>query len=697
MTATQLAQAQAALVAGRFQDALRTAEAVLVHAPSDLNALSIKVNAAIRLDDADALLDALTRLHALRPDDAAIRRNLATTLNRRGNRSSEANRFAEAETHWRAAIEIEPNHREARFNLAGALRRAGNWQGSLCLYEALDREVPESAVSVGIADCLAMAGRNEDAAARLRATRITDDLRDSAVGIATRCGAIDVAARLLAGIASVDGRVAAIVGAQRDAMVHRRSADPLLARCTDPTRLGEQSPELQIALTRAMALPDCLDEVGEVDAMRERFRAGLDDLIQRFDATRLSACEPRIAQVAWSNFLLAYHGRDDRELQSRFGDWLYLATSILGRDIPRLRERRLPGRMRVGLVSANWHRCTVGAYFGRWIDALSCADFDLHVVHLGPRSDADTDAFAARAKHFHRLGPEVDRFIADVRAIDLDLAIFPELGMDQRLFAAAAAGLARQQWMAWGHPVTSGIPNVSHYLSCGDMEPANASQHYRERLLLLPGIGTRYALPPRPTHRRRSELGLPEGPLAIVPQSIFKVLPGNDAVYARLLDGQGDLRIAFFGAERTADANRFRDRLTRAVGRSAAKRLLFLPEMSRSAFLETIAACDLMVDTLGWSGGNSALDALRAGLPIVTCPGEFMRGRQCATMLRLLGIQGAFADSPETLAELTLERIDDDDFRAHFRDRAGSGLNDLVDDPACDRALLSQVKQFIVN
>ncbi len=195
MTATQLAQAQAALVAGRFQDALRTAEAVLVHAPSDLNALSIKVNAAIRLDDADALLDALTRLHALRPDDAAIRRNLATTLNRRGNRSSEANRFAEAETHWRAAIEIEPNHREARFNLAGALRRAGNWQGSLCLYEALDREVPESAVSVGIADCLAMAGRNEDAAARLRATRITDDLRDSAVGIATRCGPASERAR----------------------------------------------------------------------------------------------------------------------------------------------------------------------------------------------------------------------------------------------------------------------------------------------------------------------------------------------------------------------------------------------------------------------------------------------------------------------------------------------------------------------
>jgi predicted O-linked N-acetylglucosamine transferase (SPINDLY family) len=45
-----------------------------------------------------------------------------------------------------------------------------------------------------------------------------------------------------------------------------------------------------------------------------------------------------------------------------------------------------------------------------------------------------------------------------------------------------------------------------------------------------------------------------------------------------------------------------------------------------------------MVDTLHWSGGNSSLDALACGLPIVTLPGPLMRGRQSAGMLALLGV-----------------------------------------------------------
>jgi predicted O-linked N-acetylglucosamine transferase (SPINDLY family) len=692
-----LVRAHAAFVEGRYPAALRDVESLLVADPRHLEALSIKVNAAMRLDDADALLDGLRRLHALRPDDVAIRRNLATTLNRRGNRALEQSRYAEAESEWRAALTVQPDHREARFNLAGWLRRTGHWADALSIYESLEHESPDPAVNLAIADCLTMTGRHDEAASRLRKMALDEDVRGAAICIAARCNAIDVAVAQLDLIEDVDLRVDAIVAAQRDAVVHRYHVDALLDAATDPARLGRRSPELQIAMTRAMALPDSLLSVDEIDALRERFGQGLQQLVETFDEPRLGTCEPRIAQVIWSNFLLAYHGRDDRRLQSQFGDWMHLATAVLGRELPRLPERRRNGRTRVGLVSGNWYHCTVGSYFGHWIEVLARMDIDLHLVQFGPREDGQTRTFAARVPHFHLIGPDLEGFIAQVRALDLDLAIFPELGMDQRLFTAAAAGLARQQWMAWGHPVTSGLPLVSHYLSCGDMEPANATSAYRESLLPLPGLGTRFELPERPQHRARSELGMPAGPLAIVPQSIFKVLPHNDAIYARLLDARGDLRIAFFGAGPGEDAARFRRRLSTAVGARAAERLLFLPELSRTGYLETLGACDLMIDTLGWSGGNSALDALRMGLPIVTTPGEFMRGRQCATMLRLLGIEGAEATSSATLAELALQRIGDDGFRQEFQSRVARGLQELVNDPACDRALMTHIENAIVH
>ena len=56
---------------------------------------------------------------------------------------------------------------------------------------------------------------------------------------------------------------------------------------------------------------------------------------------------------------------------------------------------------------------------------------------------------------------------------------------------------------------------------------------------------------------------------------------------------------------------------------------------------------DVMIDTLRWSGGNTTLDALASALPVVTLEGRFMRGRQTAAMLRILGIEELIARDQE--------------------------------------------------
>ncbi len=698
MSADLLVRAHAAFRAGDHGAALQISERVLARDPGHAQALALKANAAMQLGDNDALISALQRLHALRPDDAAIRRNLATCLNRRANRALERNDFDAAEGDWRAALALVPWHREARFNLGGLYRRVGDGAAALALYQSLAAESDEPALRLAIADCLVLEGRADEARALFDGLDLPADLHAAGAAIAARCSAHALAVSLLPPLeAPPEQRVEAAAAVIRELVAHRVDSAGFLAAYAPPPQLGERSPELRVALYQALALPEVLDSAQEIEDVREGYRQRMESLVERFDRERLQRCERRIAQLASSTFLLAYHGRNDHPLQCRYGDWLDGAARILGADLPALAERRQPGRARVGLISANWYYCTVGSYFGSWIEALAELDVDLHVVHLGPREDDETNAFARRAPHFHRLGPDADAFAAAVRALDLDLAIYPELGMDQRLFAAAAAGLAHRQWMAWGHPVTCGLPSVSHYLTCGEMEPAGADAAYREQLLRLPGLGTRFALPPQPVRRTRDELGLPAGRLAVVPQSIFKVLPTNDSVYAELLDRDASARLMFFGGELNAEAQRFRRRLRQSVGTAAAKRLHFLPEVSRPRYLEILSACDLMMDTLGWSGGNSALDALRAGLPIVTHAGDFMRGRQCATMLQLLGVEGACAESTATLAELAAQRIADRDYATHFRSHVEKGLPDLVNDTACDRALRAHVESELAR
>src|SRR5690606_26993507 len=65
-------------------------------------------------------------------------------------------------------------------------------------------------------------------------------------------------------------------------------------------------------------------------------------------------------------------------------------------------------------------------------------------------------------------------------------------------------------------------------------------------------------------------------------------------------------------------------------------RLVVHPFLPLPQYLGLARACDLALDTLGWSGGMSALDLLGAGVPIVAVEGRLMRQRQTAALLRLL-------------------------------------------------------------
>ena len=88
---------------------------------------------------------------------------------------------------------------------------------------------------------------------------------------------------------------------------------------------------------------------------------------------------------------------------------------------------------------------------------------------------------------------------------------------------------------------------------------------------------------------------------------------------------------------------------------------------------------DAMLDTLHWSGGNTSLDALACGLPVVTLPGAFMRGRQSAAMLREVGVPQLVAKSRDDYVGIATRLVQDRDWRAHLGARIRAGLDELFD------------------
>ena len=86
-----------------------------------------------------------------------------------------------------------------------------------------------------------------------------------------------------------------------------------------------------------------------------------------------------------------------------------------------------------------------------------------------------------------------------------------------------------------------------------------------------------------------------------------------------------------------------------------------------------LSVCDVMIDTLHWSGGNTSLDALAACLPVVTVPGRFLRGRQSAAMLRTMGLAQLVAPEPSALVPAAVRVANGEaaSIRAHIARESG--------------------------
>jgi predicted O-linked N-acetylglucosamine transferase (SPINDLY family) len=134
-----------------------------------------------------------------------------------------------------------------------------------------------------------------------------------------------------------------------------------------------------------------------------------------------------------------------------------------------------------------------------------------------------------------------------------------------------------------------------------------------------------------PVTLNRQDLGLRSGgPAYWCGQSLYKYLRQHDHVFARIARKVWSCQFVFIEYSGQEVNALFRRRLSHAfaaVGLNSDDYCVFLPPMSQDRFVAAMGQCDVFVDSIDWSGCNSALESLAHDLPIVTMPGPLMRGR----------------------------------------------------------------------
>ncbi|MGB8843948.1 MAG: tetratricopeptide repeat protein, partial [Aliidongia sp.] len=427
----------------------------------------------------------------------------------------------------------------------------------------------------------------------------------------------------------------------------------------------------------------------EIDRARAAYAADL----ERLASAPLPASLDAEATGGVPPFYLAYQGRNDRALQALYGTHV---TRIMTALYPRWSvapkiDRPRPGqKIRVGVLSAYFYRHSNWKIpIKGWLGGLDRDRFETYGYHLGGRQDDETALAAALCRRFTAGPRSLAAWAETIRADRLHVLLIPGIGMDPLTTRLAALKLAPVQATSWGHPETSGLAAIDHFLTSDLMEPDDAEDHYTERLIRLPNLSIAYepaVIGPEPV--TRAELGVgDDDTLYWCCQSLYKYLPRHDRVFAQIAARHPAARFLFIAYPGDPAVTAiFRTRLEAAfaaLGLDAGRFCRILPHMSAKRFAGVTAESDVFLDSIGWSGCNSALEALGQGLPIVTLAGVLMRGRHSAAILAMLGLPELIAATIEDYVALAVELGRDPERRQALSARIARDRHRLYHDQAC--------------
>lgn len=700
--------------AGRRDAARRNFEQAVAGDPRHAGAHHALGLLCLHAGDAAAALPHLQRAAELEPDNSGQLANLGVALRRAG-------RHAEARAAYDRALALQPDSATAHNNRGNACRELGDNRAALADYDraiALDPAYAEAHCNRGA--LLQKLGRSKDAFAALtRATELNPayfDAWNSRGNVLRDLGRWDEAAD--------DYRRALQVAQESDRSGGESVADVnynLAAVLRDQGNVVGATAALRAALEcrpgfvlarwslAFCGLTPCYDSVADMDAAQVSLRRELQalDAEVRRDSARFADWEPAVGVS--QPFYYAYQEvnvRDALVIGGRLCSDVMAAWRVregIAQPVPAARGRR---RLRIGFVSSQVHRHSVWDVITRgWLTRLDRTRFDVLCYHVGWRRDRETRVAKEASARF-LIGPKsLSQWIELIGRDRPDVLIYPEIGMDPTTAKLAALRLAPVQCVAWGHPVTSGLPTLDYYLSGALLEPEDVEQHYSESLVRLPNLGcwfeplgvgaagaggadSRDAGPARSAGVRPAM----DVPRFICCQQVAKYHPAHDVVFTRIARELGRCRFTFVELGRThAVWEKFRARLGRAFAAAGMDRdewCEFLPTLPRAEFLALLRNQDVYLDTLSFSGFTTAIQALTCnGLPVVTREGRYLRSRLAAALLRHIGVTDTVAADVDGYVALAVKLARDVTLRNRIREQTAASLERAYRDDAVIQAL----------
>ena len=738
-----LPQAVALHQAGHTAEAAKIYRQILAQAPRHFDATHLLGVIALqggRLDQAEHLITSALEIN---PNDAAALSNLGTVHLRSGQLEAACSAYEKA-------AKLQPNSFDALANLGTVLRQLGRSREALVPLRRAHSVNPKSAMVCSLIGACFLVTGDTPAAVKFfeLATHLESDNAQGWVNLAAalsssgahkraqECAdkAIAIDPKSSAALASLavvqfdTGQIEAAIATYRKAVAlkgpssnaHSNFANALYFSGRYDEAMNHYQQAIQIDGNDAVArwrytISQCRPFYGaaiEIEPSRRAFSECLEDLQAWFQSAR----HPEAYTAVGSSppFYLAYQPFSNRDLLSRHGDLCAQWMSSMPTDaLTQIARLRTPGKspaknrkLRLGIASSHIRNHSVWlANIKGLVQHLDKAQFDIYLYKLGRSSDEETVRAKRAVAHFEDRPRNLTEWIRAIGDANLDAVIYPEVGMEELTIQLASLRLAPVQAATWGHPETTGLPTIDLYLSAEAFEPVGAQDHYREQLVRLPNLGI-FVEPLAPSFELPDlrSLGLPHNePLLLCPGTPFKYSPMHDYVWARIAKGLHEAkagRLVFFRGRSESVDRLLERRLRRAFDRERIDfdaRVCIIEALDRPHFFGLMQQSALMLDTLGFSGFNTVLQAAECGLPVLAYEGNFMRGRLGSGIMRRMGMPELVVSTDDAFIQMAVRLAADplkrDQLRLKIADQRSILFRDIEPVRALERCMVEAITQ----
>lgn len=437
-----------------------------------------------------------------------------------------------------------------------------------------------------------------------------------------------------------------------------------------------------------LMLPILYRSEEEMRAKRREWKRNIKKLIKVIPLhTDEEIARAREAVVMHVNFHFGYQGGPLVAEQKLYGSLVSKITQAAYPEYHRPltpRKRKQDEKRRVGFISRHLFSHAIYRTHGRWITQLDRTRFEIHTFYLNDIVDEAVTDIRSHSDFFLQNSLEPDAIARSVTENQLDVLIYPDVGMNSFTQLLASLRLAPVQCVAIGHPITTGLPTIDYFLSSQLMETPHSSRHYSEKLVRLPNLSCSYAFPDLSIAKRPKFLRnkAPGTTVFVNAQNLLKLLPQRDSIYPRIARQVPSCEFHFIEQQPELSAL-FLDRLRLAFqdcGLKADDYCHFHPRLPRAEFLGLLNEADVILDSMDWSGFNTTMDSLATDRPVVTLPGPTCRSRHSFAILKRIHLEELIARDEEDYIRLASQLAHQEAFRHQIASKIAHNKHLAFDD-----------------